>query len=210
MKEIWKYSHTTTVGCKKSKDIKYYYSSEGRLKKVWYNGKIEISTPIKTGNKDRIYITIAKLFPEICGEWYEGCEVDHINTNRFDNRAINLRCVSSKENMNNPLTKQHCSNAAKQRWKDGCYNTENYKDRTYNNIGYLKGHTPWNKGLHYKGKKRSEETKQKMRIAAQNRTKNSIPKGYKFSEEHNKKISLSKIGKHKVWNDETKTSYHYE
>lgn len=198
--EVWKYSHTTTVGRTKSVNVDFYYSSEGRLKKIYSNGREELSTPAYKGrNGERIYITIAKLFPEICGEWYKGCEVDHINTDRFDNRAINLRCVSPKENMCNELTKQHCSNAAKQRWQDGCYNIENNK-----------GRTPWNKGLHYKGKKRSEETKQKMRIAAQNRTKNSIPKGYKFSEEHNRKISLSKIGKHRVWNDETKTSYHYE
>lgn len=158
MEEVWKYSHTTTVGRTKSKDIKYYYSSEGRLKKVWYNGKIEISIPIKTGNKERIYVTIAKLFPEICGEWFKGCQVDHLNTNRLDNRAINLKCCTPKENMNNPLTKQHCSNAMKIRRENGLY----------------------------------------------------IHKGHKFSEEHNKKISLSKIGKHRVYDDNTKIKYHYE
>lgn len=39
--------------------------------------------------------------------------VDHINTIKTDNRACNLRWVTHKENMNNPLTKQymreHCS-----------------------------------------------------------------------------------------------------
>ena len=33
-----------------------------------------------------------------------GLEIDHINTNRDDNRLENLRVVTSKENKNNPLT----------------------------------------------------------------------------------------------------------
>lgn len=107
--EIWKYSHSSTIGCKKSKNVDFFYSSEGRLKKVFYDGRCEISTPKHKGrNGERIYITIAKLFPETCGKWFNACEVDHINTNRNDNRAINLRCCTSKENMNNELTKQHC------------------------------------------------------------------------------------------------------
>ena len=204
MEEIWKYSHTTTVGCTKSKEIKYFYSSEGRLKKVWYNGKIEISTPKKTGNKERIYVTIAKLFPEICGEWYEGCQVDHINTNRFDHRAINLRCCTAKENMCNELTRQHCSEAAKQRWEDGCYNLENFK-----------GRKPWNKGLKYSTlydrkpylKKRvlSEETKRK--IGAANKGKISPKKGTHISEETKRKIALAHLGRHWYVGEDGKRHY---
>ena len=109
MIEIWKYSHTYTIGRTKSKQVDCFYSSLGRLKKIFRDGKTEISRPKYKGrNGERIYVTVAKLFPEICGEWYEGCEVDHINTDRSDNRAENLRCVSAKENMNNPLTIEHC------------------------------------------------------------------------------------------------------
>ena len=40
-------------------------------------------------------------------------QVDHINTNTTDNRMENLRWVTSKENHNNPLTKEHHSKAQK-------------------------------------------------------------------------------------------------
>lgn len=181
MAEIWKYSHTITVGCKKSKEIKYYYSSEGRLKRVWYNGKIEYYTPKKTGNKERIYVTIAKLFPEICGEYFKGCQIDHINCDRTDNRAINLRCCTGSENMLNPLTRQHCSEAAKKRWKDGVYN---------NRVKSLKGKSLSEEHKRKisegnKGKTRSEETKQIMREAAKHRPP--------ISEETKKKMSEAQL-----------------
>ena len=34
----------------------------------------------------------------------DGYEIDHINTIRYDNRLVNLRLVTSKENSNNPKT----------------------------------------------------------------------------------------------------------
>lgn len=41
------------------------------------------------------------------GEIPDGYEIDHINNIRDDNRLENLRCVTHKENMNNPLTRKH-------------------------------------------------------------------------------------------------------
>lgn len=61
-----------------------------------------------------VHRLVAQAFPEICGEWreyHEGYEVDHINTNREDNRPENLRVVSRKDNANNPLTLEHKSQA---------------------------------------------------------------------------------------------------
>ena len=45
----------------------------------------------------------------------DGMEIDHINTVRDDNRLVNLRCVTRKENCNNPITKEHHIEAGKLR-----------------------------------------------------------------------------------------------
>lgn len=209
MEEIWRYSHSTTIGCKKSKEVKYYYSSEGRLKKEYYNGKVDISTPIKTGNKERIYITIAKLFPEICGEWFEGCEVDHLNTNRHDNRAINLRCCTPKENMQNPLTRENCRKAMLKRIESGVYENCNRTSRKGIKKGPMSEETKKKISISLTGLrtgyKISEEHKRKISEA----NKGNIPwsKGKKLTEEHKNKISESHKGRHWYVDDEGNRHY---
>lgn len=49
----------------------------------------------------------------------DGCKpcIDHINTDKTDNRACNLRWVTYKENTNNPKTMQHITNCASNRNK---------------------------------------------------------------------------------------------
>ena len=49
-------------------------------------------------------IVIARTFPEICGEWFDGAEVDHINGCRVDDRPCNLKVVTHKANCRNPRT----------------------------------------------------------------------------------------------------------
>ena len=39
--------------------------------------------------------------------------VDHINCNKHDNRAVNLRWVTYSENMLNPITRKHNSDIQK-------------------------------------------------------------------------------------------------
>lgn len=48
---------------------------------------------------ERVHRLVAKAFPEICGEWFEGCEVDHRNGIKWDNRAENLRVCTHQQNV---------------------------------------------------------------------------------------------------------------
>lgn len=72
------------------------------LKPSKYNGysKIGLTKNNKTYTQ-KVHILVAKAFipnPE------NKPEIDHINTDRTDNRVCNLRWVTHKENMNNPIT----------------------------------------------------------------------------------------------------------
>lgn len=46
------------------------------------------------GKNISVYRIVAKAFPEICGEWFDGCEVHHKNEDCTDNRAENLVVLS--------------------------------------------------------------------------------------------------------------------
>lgn len=77
-------------------------NSQGyRYVKLWKGGK---------KHKRYIHRLIASHF---IPNPYNKPQVDHINTDRLDNRIENLRWVTKKENANNPLTRFHNSNAKK-------------------------------------------------------------------------------------------------
>jgi len=43
------------------------------------------------------HLLIAKAFPEICGEWFEGAVVHHKDFNPYNNRADNLQVMTEEE-----------------------------------------------------------------------------------------------------------------
>lgn len=49
--------------------------------------------------KKHFYLSrlVAKAFPEICGEWFSGCEVHHIDKNPENNRADNLKVCTMRQ-----------------------------------------------------------------------------------------------------------------
>ena len=73
---------------------------------LWANGRYYYFRVSINGIKSVLSVarTVAQAFPEICGEWFDGCTVDHIDTVTTNNIATNIRVVSLKDNLNNPLT----------------------------------------------------------------------------------------------------------
>ena len=64
----------------------------------------------KKGKRLKVHRLVAHMFVD---GYFDGAEVDHINTIRDDNRVENLRFVTREENINNRLTKKHMSEATK-------------------------------------------------------------------------------------------------
>lgn len=60
------------------------------------NGYISVCTGRNTKEMG-LHTIVAKYFPEICGEWFDGCQVHHKNFNKLDNRAENLIVLTKEE-----------------------------------------------------------------------------------------------------------------
>ena len=99
--------------------------------------------------------------------------VDHINTDRLDSRAKNLRWVTYKENSNNPLSRKQMSESHKGKSR------KPHSEESKRKMSEV-----------HKGKNHSEETKRK--ISESGKGKSHKP----FSEEHKRKLSAAKKGRH--------------
>lgn len=105
---------------------------QGRGRSLDYNhtGKVRELTN-KPNKQGRLYWTLSKdgsqvtqqaavwiaiTYPELVeNEYFDGAEIDHIDTDPMNNHPSNLRWVDRVGQMNNPLTKQHISESAKGR-----------------------------------------------------------------------------------------------
>lgn len=108
MTEIWKvYPHKTN---------KVHLLEVSNLGNIKYNG---ILIDFKNQEHKRYYMICGMLVHRMVALLFvpnpdNKPQIDHINTNKHDNRAINLRWVTPKENSNNSLTKLHQSIANKE------------------------------------------------------------------------------------------------
>ena len=106
---------------------------------------------------------VAMTYPEfVQNEWFEGAEIDHIDTDRTNNHPSNLRWTDRKGNCNNPITLKHYSDA--------------HRGRT------LTEETKSKLSTTHKGKHHTEESKMKISLAH---------KGKTLSEEHKKNVALA-------------------
>ena len=85
-----------------SKD--YLVSDSGEVMRVGGNVLTPIKTPCgyyKVGIKGKqvdIHLLVVRAYPEICGEWYKGCQVNHLDEDKSNNNAHNLQVTSPKQN----------------------------------------------------------------------------------------------------------------
>ena len=116
---------------------------QGYVKQLQENsrtGYLEVGLN-KDGNRKtlRVHRLVWEAFN---GEITEGLEIDHINAIRTDNKLENLRLVTHKDNLNNPLS---------------------VVNKIKSLTGKFKGELNPNYGKHF-----SEESKRKMSFAKQN------------------------------------------
>lgn len=139
----------------------YYVSSNGRIASK-KKGRAHILTPCVQKSRGKDYCSVClfngkpnkiRVHRLVAAAFLDNCdgksEIDHINNDGTDNRAVNLRWCSHKENMSNPIT-----SSAIQKYRDAsnidCYVFYNkheaerkrvfqYKGsdlvRTYNSLG---------------------------------------------------------------------------
>lgn len=86
----------------------YEVSDQGRIRNAktkrllkFINSYGYLRTHLSKENKPKLFQVhriVARAFPEICGEWFEGCQINHLNEIKSDNRAVNLRTTTALEN----------------------------------------------------------------------------------------------------------------
>jgi hypothetical protein len=69
------------------------------------NGKGYIWVSVKNEHSNSVCLH-RLVYEAFIGDIPNGYQIDHINTNKKDNRLTNLRCVTPKENMRNILTRE--------------------------------------------------------------------------------------------------------
>ena len=83
-----------------SDDGLHIYNSKMKERPIQYNKKRQNRGYIKLNGKG-YYLAelVARAYPEICGEWFKGCEVHHKDGNTLNNNINNLVVLSKQEHL---------------------------------------------------------------------------------------------------------------
>ena len=109
MKYNAKYDRWVTTG-----GLVYRYDSKHDKLVLCKQSKLGKYLRVKVNKPERRDLLVHILVWETyVGEKPTGYELDHINTDRYDNRLENLRCVTHSENMLNPITRKRNSERQK-------------------------------------------------------------------------------------------------
>lgn len=81
-----------------TEDGLHFYNSKMKERPIQINKKRKNRRCIKL-NQQKIYFSIimANAFPEICGKLFDGCEVHHIDGNKQNDSAHNLKVMTYDE-----------------------------------------------------------------------------------------------------------------
>ena len=122
---------------------------DGELKKPFLNNKGYLMVDLHK-NGIRKHHSVHRLVAEafIPNPDNKPC-IDHINTDRTDNRVENLRWCTYSENNNNPSTKN--------KMKEKIFSEETRKKMSESQYKRFENEEPWMKGKHH-----TEESKQKI------------------------------------------------
>ena len=106
--KVKEYDLSSVANCRKAEyngyvyyvteDGKHFYNSKGKERPIQTNKKRKNRRYIKL-NQDTYFFNILMVnaFPEICGEMFDGCEVHHIDGNKENDAATNLKVMSKEE-----------------------------------------------------------------------------------------------------------------
>lgn len=91
----------STEGNIRNKETKRVLRPKKIMKGIGYYLRVEI-----LGRDYYVHYLVCTTFPEICGERFDGAEIDHRNQQKADNRAENLHWVTHSQNMRNTSRKE--------------------------------------------------------------------------------------------------------